>query len=162
MSDTPVQPEQSVEGKIPQTPPPLSPQLSDTTLPTYNNVISPPSGVPSGAGIIDWPVPHVIVFFRKFKRAYGRAGIAQLGYTGFVKELYLGFLWKRKIQRTVKTLDADFADSTFAKTATLRGVFYAVHGKDDVGLVRLGHIGWAGMVQNLVSITVDFEDEPEK
>ena len=30
--------------------------------------------------IIDWPVPHIIVFFRNVKRAYGREGIAQLGY----------------------------------------------------------------------------------
>ena len=81
---------------------------------------------------------------------------------GFKKELYAVFLWKREYQRTAKTLDSDFSRSTFAKTVTLRGVFHAAHGKDDVGLVRLGHIGWAGMVQNLVSITVDFEDEPEE
>ena len=29
---------------------------------------------------MEWPVPQIIVFFRELKLAYGRAGIARLGY----------------------------------------------------------------------------------
>ena len=81
---------------------------------------------------------------------------------GFTKELFATLLWKATFQRTQRVLDLDYERSAFAKTVILLGSFYAVHGKNDVGPVRLGHIGWAGMVGNLVSITVEFEDEPEK
>ena len=78
---------------------------------------------------------------------------------GFRREIFADFLWKRRSQRTERALDLDFAESAFSRNATLLGVFYAVHGADDVGPVRLGSIGWSGMVENLVSITVVFEEE---
>ncbi|KAM5536702.1 hypothetical protein V8D89_009629 [Ganoderma adspersum] len=113
-------------------------------------------------GTIEWPVPHVMVSFRGLQIAYGREGIAKLGRLGFTRELFATLLWKATFDRTQRVLDLDYGRSAFAKTVVLLGSFYAVHGKDDVGPVRLGHIGWAGMVGNLVSITVEFEDEPEK
>ena len=77
---------------------------------------------------------------------------------GFEKELFAAYLWKRKDHRTEGNLDADFKVSRFAKSVTLLAVFPAVHGDGDVGSVVLGHVGWASMVQNLVSITVMFEE----
>ncbi|KAI1787436.1 hypothetical protein LXA43DRAFT_1064348 [Ganoderma leucocontextum] len=113
-------------------------------------------------GTIEWPVPHIMVAFRDLQIAYGREGVAQLGRLGFKKELFATLLWKPWGNRSQREIDYDYERSTFAKTVILLGVFYAVHGRDDAGPVVLGNIGWEGMVQNLVSITVVFEDETEK
>ncbi len=132
-------------------------------------------------GTIKWPVPQIMVSFRGLQFAYDREGIAQLGrlvcpidplcsvsqaksqIQGFKKKLFATMLWKPPWSNcSQREMDIAYERSTFAKTVLLLGVFYAVHGKDDVGPVPLGNIGWAGMVENLVSITVDFEDEPGK
>ncbi|EJF65601.1 hypothetical protein DICSQDRAFT_166604 [Dichomitus squalens LYAD-421 SS1] len=95
-----------------------------------------------------WPVPHVMVYYREIKIAWGRDAIAQM-----TKQAS-----RTKICLRVAFDNSHYEGSSFARNAVLFGTFYHTTGKDDWGPVMLGSLGWSEMIQNVVRIELVYHE----
>ncbi|EJF65598.1 hypothetical protein DICSQDRAFT_152743 [Dichomitus squalens LYAD-421 SS1] len=126
-------------------------------LPSYTGATAS-ANEPGLLQVVEWPVPQFMVYCKKTKFAVGRKGLSDIGYMGFKQTVYTFTIWDRPGIFSQSEIDRAFEKSAFAGRSLFYGIFHSIHGKSDVGPVLLGSVGWADMVQNLVSIHVSYED----
>ncbi|KAI1787441.1 hypothetical protein LXA43DRAFT_710125 [Ganoderma leucocontextum] len=121
-------------------------QIQDVTSATDTE-----PGVPR---VLTWPVPHIIVSYRETTYAFGRKAVVELGYEGFMKELFRTLVWKHLSY----DLNRVFNGSLFKRNALLFGVFRTILGEHDVGPVVLRQLGWVVMVENVISMELVYDE----
>lgn len=76
----------------------------------------------------------------------------------FMSALFIMHVWVRPYPG-VKWQDHYYQNHNFSKTATIQATFYYTHGDHDVGPLPLAGLGWAEMIQNVVTIELIYSDE---
>ena len=74
-----------------------------------------------------------------------------------MKCLFIMLVWDRPAPYTTFR-DEHYNDHKFSKQARVNATFYHTHGDHDVGPVVLTALGWSEMIQNVVTITLEYDD----
>ncbi|TBU24364.1 hypothetical protein BD309DRAFT_27712 [Dichomitus squalens] len=136
-------------------PSPVTPAVAPPAMDSPRVRLRRPDSVVSVTG--HWPVPHVMVYYREIKIAWGRDAIAQMTKQDFMKWLFVSFVWSPP-EPGVAFDNSHYEGSSFARNAVLFGTFYHTTGKDDWGPVMLGSLGWSEMIQNVVRIELVYHE----
>ena len=74
-----------------------------------------------------------------------------------MKWLYITFVW-RPPEPGQPFVQAHYDESPFAHNAAIYGTFYHTLGRDDLGPVLLGSLGWEELVRNVARIELIYSE----